>query len=152
MVSSKSRDTHGVLSITPGMLLRSQGQDKAKLCSCDGYSKETFHHVQLKCLFSHRRALRQTAHNNITKLFEKALPQVKPDQRFWVWDKSIPTLLTDLYHHEQFGHTLNAVDTPTGVCSGLPRASPWRLISVCFFLFALLCLCLLLLYPFLKFL
>ena len=58
-----------ILSITPGFLLRSQGQDKAKLCWCDGYRKETFHHVQLSCLLSHCRAIRQTAHNSIAKLF-----------------------------------------------------------------------------------
>ena len=104
-----------ILSITPGMILRSQGQDKTKLCLCDGHSTETFHHVQLSCLLSHRRALRQTAHNNIAKLFEKTFSHVKTDQRFWVWDKSIPTLLTDLHHHEQFKHALNAVDTPAAV-------------------------------------
>jgi hypothetical protein len=65
-----------ILSITPGMLLRSKGQDKAKLCLCDGLSKETFHHVQLSCLLSHRRALTQTAHNNVENLFEGALSQV----------------------------------------------------------------------------
>jgi hypothetical protein len=54
-------------------------------------------------------------HNNISKLFEKSLPQVKPNQRFWVWDKSIPTLLTDLHRHEHFRHTLNFVDTPASV-------------------------------------
>ena len=104
-----------ILSITPGMILRSQGQVKTKLCSCDGRSKETFHHVQLSCLLSHRRALRQTAHNNIAKMFEKTFTHGKTDQRFWVWDKSIPTFLTDLHHHEQFKHALNAVDTPAAV-------------------------------------
>jgi hypothetical protein len=29
----------------------------------------------------------------IAKLFEKALSHVKPDQRFWVWDKSISVTL-----------------------------------------------------------
>ncbi len=104
-----------ILSITPGMILRSQGQVKTKLCSCDGHNKETFHHVQLRCLLSYHRALRQTAHNNIAKLFEKTFSHVKTDQRFWVWDKSIPTLLMDLHHHEQFKHTLNEVDTPAAV-------------------------------------
>ena len=104
-----------ILSITPGMILRSQGQDKTKLYLYDGHRKETFHHVQLRCLLSHRRALRQTTHNNIAKLFEKTFSHVKTDQRFWVRDKSIPTLLTDLHHHEQFKHTLNAVDTPAAV-------------------------------------
>jgi hypothetical protein len=97
------------------MLLRSQGRDKTNLCLCDGHSKETSHQLQLSCLLSHRPALKQTAHNNIAKLFEKALPNVKQDQRFWVWYKSIPTLLTDLHHHEQFRHALNAVDTPAAV-------------------------------------
>jgi hypothetical protein len=97
------------------MILRSQGQDKTKLCLYDGHSEETFHHVQLSCLLSHRRASRQTGHNNIAKLFEKTFPHVKPDQRFWVWDKSITALLTDLHHHERFKHALNAVDTPAAV-------------------------------------
>jgi hypothetical protein len=46
---------------------------------------------------------------------EKTLSQVQPDQRFLVWDKSIPTLLTDVHHHEQLRHALNAVDTPAAV-------------------------------------
>jgi hypothetical protein len=103
------------LTLLCSMILLSQEQVKTKLCSCDGHSKETFHHVHLSCLLSHRRTLRQTAHNNIAKLFEKTFSHVKTDERFWVWDKSIPTLLMDLHHHEQFKHALNAVETPGAV-------------------------------------
>jgi hypothetical protein len=72
----------------------------------------------------------------MTKLFEKTLSQVKPDERFWVWDKSIPTLITDLHHHEQFRHELNVVDTPvtvrtwtTNVNVDTPRRSPTQSLS-----------------------
>jgi len=62
-------------------------------CDC-GHGDESFLHQQLHCHLTHRRNLKQTAHNNVAKVVENQVKQINLETRHAQWDQKVLTFLT----------------------------------------------------------
>ena len=74
-----------MLSLTPGQSLvksnlRKWGLTATAQCDC-GHGDETFLHQQLHCHLTHRRNMKQTAHNNVAKVIENQVQHINAETR-----------------------------------------------------------------------
>ena len=87
-----------MLSLTPGQSpvksnLKKWGLTATAQCDC-GQGDETFLHQQLHCHLTHRRNMKQTAHNNVAKVIENQVQHINPETRHAQWDRKVLTFLT----------------------------------------------------------
>ena len=69
------------------------GMTATAQCDC-GQGDETFLHQQLHCHLTHRRNMKQTAHNNVAKVIENQVQHINPETRHAQWDRKVLTSLT----------------------------------------------------------
>ena len=74
-----------MLSLTPGQSpvksnLKKWGLTATAQCDC-GHGDETFLHQQLHCHVTHRRNMKQTAHNNLAKVIENQVQHINAETR-----------------------------------------------------------------------
>ena len=62
-------------------------------CDC-GHGDETFLHQQLHCHLTHRRNMKQTAHNNVAKVIENQVKHINPETWHAQWDWKVFNFLT----------------------------------------------------------
>jgi len=74
-----------ILSLTPGQSsvksnLKKWGLTATAQYDC-GHRDEIFLHQQRHCQLTHRRNLKQTAHNNVAKVIENQVKRINPETR-----------------------------------------------------------------------
>jgi len=87
-----------MLSLTPGQSpvksnLKKWGLTATVQCDC-GHGDETFLHQQLHCHLTHRRNIKQTAHNNVAKVIENQVQHINGETRHTQWDRKVLTFLS----------------------------------------------------------
>jgi len=87
-----------MLSLTPRQSLvksnlKKWGLTATAQCDC-GHGNETFLHQQLHCHLTHRRNMKQTAHNNVAKVIENQVQHINAETRNAQWDRKVLTFLT----------------------------------------------------------
>jgi len=87
-----------MLSLTPGQSpvksnLKKWGLTATAQCNC-GHGDETSLHQQLHCHLTHRRNMKQTAHNNVVKVIQNQVKHIHPETRHAQWDRKVLTFWT----------------------------------------------------------
>ena len=102
-----------MLSLTPGQSpvksnLKKWGLTATAQCDC-GHGDETFLHQQLHYQLTHRRNMKQTAHNSVAKVIENMVKHTNPETRHAQWDHKVLTFLT----HSATAHILKSSNHST---------------------------------------
>jgi len=87
-----------MLSLTPGQSpvksnLEKWGLTATAQCDC-GHGDKAFLHQQLHCHRTHRRNMKQTAHNNMAKVIENQVQHINAETRHAQLDRKVLIFLT----------------------------------------------------------
>jgi len=88
--------------------LKKWGLTATAQCDC-GHGDETFLHQHLHCYLTHRRNMKQTAHNNVAKVIQNQVQHINSETRHAQWDRKVLIFLT----HSDNANTLKVSNHST---------------------------------------